>query len=518
MAQHFGRVMSAQPALLDAHIVSVEADYSQGIHSFSIVGLPDKAVEEAKDRVGSALRNSGFSSPKHSNKKVVVSLAPARVKKEGAYFDTPIALAYLLAAGEIACDTQSCLFIGELGLDGSARSVPGVLPIAKTAEEQGYQTIYVPKANADEAAHIRGIDVFGFETLKELIDHINKKPREDGELRHGKVLQKTQEPHTETAQKDTTDDPFGDIRGQSHAKRGIMIAAAGGHNIALFGPPGTGKTLLARALASVLPDLTDTEALEVHSIHSVAGMKRLTHDTRPPVRSPHHTSSYVALVGGGTIPKPGEVTLAHHGLLFLDEFPEFDKKVINALRQPLEDGEVSISRARTSVRFPSRFILVAALNPCPCGFGGGDRCTCPPLAVTKYQQKISGPVADRIDMWIEVSPIGTTELLNKHSVANNETAVARQAVQRARARQETRYAGKSFSKNASVTSKHIQDYIPLTDSQKHILAKAATTLQLSPRAIHRIIRLARTIADLEDTDQVSDKHLLESLQYRARLQ
>lgn len=513
--KHFGKVLSAQPKLLDAHLITVEADYSHGLHAFSIVGLPDKAVEEARDRVGSALKNSGFSSPKHSNKKVVISLAPAHIKKEGALFDTPIALAYLLASEEISFETSDKLFVGELGLDGAVRPVHGVLPIVKTALQAGIKEVYVPMENAEEGALIEGIAVYGYSNLSELVAHINLLPndtpihKEKGSLIQAKKVQQ---------KKDITktDANLDDIRGQEHAKRGLMIAAAGGHNIAFYGPPGTGKTMLASALASIIPELTFEEMLRVHSIHSVAGVERACTDVLPPIRSPHHTSSYVALVGGGTIPKPGEITLAHHGVLFLDEFPEFDKRVINSLRQPLEDGVISIARAKGSVTFPSRFILVAAMNPCPCGYGEGPHCTCSPLATQKYKQKISGPILDRIDMWIEVTATPHDALFENRKVSTAETNSARKIIHGARQSQQKRFSKESFKTNSALGAKRLLSYISVTDAQKGILKQAATTLNLSPRGTHRVLRLARTIADLDGSKSIEDAHILEALQYRAK--
>ncbi len=505
MATSFAKVYSAQTNLLDAFIINVEVDLSKGLHSFNVVGLADKAVDEARDRVSAAIKNTGYKPPKQHNKKVVVSLAPASVRKEGPQFDLPIALAFLLASQYITFSPNGRIFLGELGLDGTLRPITGTLALTLAAKEAGFTEIFVPITNAKEAALVEGITVYGAESLREVIDHINEdeSPIEPHYIapQEQTIIKQAQAKNAMT---------FEDIVEQETAKRGLTIAAAGGHNIALYGPPGTGKTMLAKAFANILPPLSFDDALEVTSIHSIAGALTEVLITTPQVRSPHHTASYVSLVGGGTYPKPGEVTLAHKGVLFMDEFPEFDKKVINALRQPLEDGVVTISRAKGSAEFPSQLILIAALNPCPCGYLGSQKCKCSMHEISRYKQKISGPIMDRIDMWIEVGQVAH-EKLNDGGKAG-ETKIAKEAVQVARDMQK----GRIKHLNARMNNKDIAKHAALSTNAEQILNLSAKKLDLSPRAYHRVIKLARTIADLEQVKDITDNHILEALSYRPK--
>lgn len=508
----FAKVYGAQVQMLSAHIISVEIDLSRGLYSFTVVGLPDKAVEESRDRVSAAIKNSGFDPPKSRNQKIVISLAPADMKKEGPNFDVAIALAYLLAEDDIRFDPEKKLFIGELSLDGDVRAVPGILPLVIKARDKGFTEVFVPYANADEAALVSNITIYGIQNLKELIQHLNEKENGKFEKKHLlPVVQKVYEPtHTETQTN------FRDIRGQDSAKRGLMIAAAGGHNIALWGPPGTGKTLLAKAFAGILPPLSFEEMLEVTSIHSVAGTLREALVASPPFRSPHHTSSYVSLIGGGSTPKPGEITLAHRGVLFLDEFPEFDKRVIESLRQPLEDRVVSVSRAKGSAHFPADIIVVAALNPCPCGNWGSENktCICTPQALARYSRKLSGPIVDRIDMWIEVASLDHALLSSAPS--GEPSDIIRTSVLSAREKARERFEGTPMRKNSDMSVKYIDAFIPLSEETRTILNTSAAKLNLSARAYHRVIKLARTIADIENSTLVETPHILEALQYRPK--
>lgn len=513
----FARVVSAQPGFPSAKLVSVECDFSEGLHSFTVVGLPDKAVEEARDRVNSAIKHSGFTPPRKHNRKVVISLAPADIKKEGPLFDVSIALAYLLASQDVFFNPDEKLFLGELALDGSIRSVYGGLSVAHAAQIAGVRELYVPEANAREAALITGIKIIPVRTLRELVAHLEltagTKRKQNNPDTPGKPL--APQPRTRVSQTPSQGDlDFSDIRGQALGKRGLLLAAAGRHNIALFGPPGTGKTLLARAFSGILPPLTYEESLEATMIHSLASSLEGDLIVTPPFRSPHHSASHVSLVGGGTNIRPGEVTLAHRGVLFLDEFPEFEKRSLECLRQPLEDKVVTVSRARGSITYPANFILIAAMNPTPLG-GGENRSLLSERERLKYQKKISGPLIDRIDMWIPVAPLAHQDLISKRSGERNQSDHLRAQVIKARTIQSNRF-GKSSFYNSDMNVRDIDSLISLAESVQTLLTNAAKKLSLSPRSYHRVLKLARTIADVEGSEAIQDTHILEALQYRPK--
>ncbi len=490
---------------LEGKLCEIETDISGGIPSFEIVGLPDAAVKESKDRIRAAFKNTSLEFPR---KRVLVNLAPANLKKEGTSFDVPIILSILSECGILTIpDADRSAFFGEISLDGALRPVPGILPMALTAKEFGIERVFVPEENAMEAA-FSGLPVYGVETLSDMVEHFGGKKELSVQKADFETYFRRQ---AETALLD-----FCDVKGQQVAKRGAEIAAAGSHNILFIGSPGSGKTMIAKRIPSILPDLTFQEAMETSKIHSVSGLLTRQHPfvTVRPFRSPHHTISASGLSGGGTVPKPGELSLAHNGVLFLDELCEFHKDVLEIMRQPLEDGTITVARVHATLTYPCNIMLVASMNPCKCGYYGDPRhqCTCTPAEIKKYMGKISGPLLDRIDLHTEVSSLSYDELAG--GAKEEPSSEIKKRVNRARAIQKKRYEGLSIHSNSDLSPALMKEFCSLGKEENRVLKSAFEAMGLSARAYDRILKVSRTIADLEGSEKIHSEHIMEAIQYR----
>ena len=501
------KVFSAAIVGLDAKLVEVEVDVSHGLRSFAIVGLGDRAVEESKERIEAAIKSSKLLSPHNRTFRILVNLAPADLKKEGSLYDLPIALAFLIASKQTNFNSEGKLFLGELSLDGKLRPIKGALSFALMAKKEGLKEIILPKQNAKEAALIKDLKIIGVESLAEALAYLENR--------------KTIEPFLLKDLPEQTSESFIDIgwiKGQEYAKRALEITAAGGHNLFFSGPPGGGKSLLAKSLPSILPKLTFAESLEVTKIYSVAGLlpENQTLVNFRPFRSPHHISSEVALIGGGNPPRPGEITLAHRGVLFMDEFPEFHRDVLESLRQPIEEGKITVSRAKHTFTFPSRFTLVGASNPCPCGYFNSPEkpCSCTNAQISMYKRKLSGPLMDRIDIFIEVPAVKYEKLASPE--VENQSKVLREKIEKTREIQKERYRGNAILTNSEMNIPDIKRYCQHDLKSQNLLKKYVDSGKLSARGYHRVLKVAKTISDLAESENIKYEHIAEALMYRIK--
>jgi magnesium chelatase family protein len=504
----FSKVNSCAVIGLDCEPVEVELDITPGLGGITVVGLPDTAVQESKERVRSAIKNSGFEYP---TMRITINLAPADIKKEGPAYDLPVAVGILVATKQISAVADDSLFVGELALNGKLRHTNGILPVALYAKNRGYKKLYVPKINEYEASLVEGIEIMPVDSLSQLADHLNGTKTIEPAKNHD-----LEGDSNESNDYSSTDMAY--IKGQEHVKRALEIAASGGHNILMSGPPGTGKTLLARTVPTILPRMTKEESLEITKIYSIAG---LLPSDKPlisvrPFRAPHHSASAPSLVGGGQFPKPGEISLAHRGVLFLDELPEFPRAILENLRQPLEDGIITIGRSQGTLTFPAKFSLIASMNPCPCGYSSDPErdCSCSPTQIIKYQKKISGPLLDRIDLHIEVPRI-KFEKLSNNNLAEPSKSI-RQRVEKARKIQQERFKNKKIISNSEMNSQDVREFCKTDNQTIELLKTAISQFQLSVRSYYKILKLARTIADLEEKERIESSHAAEALQYRPK--